>query len=118
MSERVTAVINSISTMVPPAFSVEKFALMAPIIQAILLKDPAKEDQRMTSGFRGSKKRRDEIAVTKSAARIILDHRKPKAVNADFAAASWKERKGLLLQSRNAELLNSLCTENYLSPIH
>lgn len=88
MDERVTSIIGALSRAVPPAFDSLNFALFAPVLRAALLKDPNLEDQGISSGGRGSTKRRDAIAVVRSAALILLEHCKPEAVDAAVAAAA------------------------------
>lgn len=88
MNDRVSGIISSLSHSVPPAFDSENFALVAPILKAALLRDPDAEDSGISSGGRGSTKRRDAIAVVRTAAQILMEHCKPEAVDAAVTAAA------------------------------
>lgn len=90
VEERVTNAVFDLKDTLPPALSAEDFSLIAPVIRAALARDPSTVDGGMTSGRRGSSKRRDAIALTKAAAGVLLEHCKPEAIDAAVAAASCR----------------------------
>eukprot|EP00178_Gracilaria_changii_P004427 TRINITY_DN1710_c0_g2_i1.p1 TRINITY_DN1710_c0_g2~~TRINITY_DN1710_c0_g2_i1.p1 ORF type:complete len:2725 (-),score=407.02 TRINITY_DN1710_c0_g2_i1:10189-18363(-) len=89
----VTNIIMFLKAIVPPALEAEDFTCVLPIIRASLLRDPNQSDQVGLSRKGGATKRREEIAVVKAAAQVLLEHCKPQAVDAAVAAAA--SRAGL-----------------------
>ncbi|PXF50016.1 Protein ILITYHIA [Gracilariopsis chorda] len=73
-----------------PALGAEDFACVLPIIRAALLRNPSEPDQNQLSRRSGVKKRREEVAIVKAAAQVLLRHCKPEAVDAAVAAAAWR----------------------------
>lgn len=88
VNNRVVSIVSSLHRAVPPAFDSENFSLIAPILKAALLRDPDLEDKGISSGGRGSTKRRDAIAIVRTAALILMEHCKPEAVDAAVTAAA------------------------------
>ncbi|KAI0564572.1 Armadillo-like helical domain containing protein [Gracilaria domingensis] len=90
VSSIVTKIVLFLQSIVPPALEAEDFACVLPIIQASLLRDPSRLEQSGLSRKVGATKRREEVAVVKAAAQVLLEHCKPEAVDAAVAAATSK----------------------------
>ncbi|CAN8062629.1 unnamed protein product, partial [Agarophyton chilense] len=86
----VTKIIVYLNSIIPPAFEAEDFACVLPIVRASLLRDPNQSDQTGLSRRGGATKRREDVAIVKAAAQVLLEHCKPQAVDAAVAAAASK----------------------------
>lgn len=88
VDEQVSSIIFRLKENIPPALSAEDFVLVAPIIRAALGKDPSTIANGGGVGRQGASKRRDAVALVKTAAQILLSHCSPEAVDAAVSAAA------------------------------